>query len=99
MQVKAFSPRVTTRAGDWKPQKGFSGRAAFGSGELWQLYDRTKDERFRRWAELWNAHLLGKEASENHDTGFLNFYSSVLAYRATKDARSIVTAECGRLRA
>jgi unsaturated chondroitin disaccharide hydrolase len=73
--------------GDWKPQKGFFWTGSFWVGELWQLYDKTKDERFRRWAELWNAHLLGKEASENHDTGFLNFYSSVLAYRATKDAK------------
>src|SRR4029077_10403767 len=48
---------------------------------------KTKDERFRRWAKLWNARLLEKEGNENHDTGFLNFYSSVPPYRATKDQK------------
>jgi unsaturated chondroitin disaccharide hydrolase len=54
---------------------------------LWLLYAKTKDERFRRWAELWNARFLNKEKDENHDTGFLNYYTSVFAYRQTKDAR------------
>jgi len=74
-------------SGEWKSQKGFFWTGSFWVGELWQLYARTRDERFRRWAELWNAQLLGKEGIENHDTGFLNFYSSVFAYRATKDAK------------
>src|SRR4030095_16922034 len=59
----------------------------FWVGELWQLYRKTKDERFKRWAELWNARLLGKEKTENHDVGFLNFYSSVFAYRETADRK------------
>lgn len=84
---EGFFTEGDNQSGVWKSQKGFFWTGSFWVGELWQLYARTKDERFRRWAELWNAHLLGKEANENHDTGFLNFYSSVLAYRATKDAK------------
>jgi unsaturated chondroitin disaccharide hydrolase len=72
------------QTGEWKEQKGFFWTGSFWVGELWLLYGRTKDERFRRWAELWNTRLLGKEMIENHDTGFLNYYSSVYGYRLTK---------------
>jgi unsaturated chondroitin disaccharide hydrolase len=75
------------QTGEWKEQKGFFWTGDFWVGELWQLYAKTKDERFRHWAELWNARLIGKEMTENHDVGFLNYYSSVLAYQQTKDKK------------
>ena len=82
-----FFSEGDNQTGEWKEQKGIYWTGGFWVGELWQLYAQTKDERFRRWAELWNARLLGKELNENHDTGFLNYYSSVLGYRQTKNPK------------
>src|SRR5438552_17671619 len=82
-----FFTEGDNQSGEWKAQKGFFWTGSFWVGELWQLYGKTKDERLRRWAELWNARLLGKETVENHDTGFLNYYSSVFGYRQTKDSK------------
>src|SRR6266404_2393723 len=83
-QGLGFFTEGDNQTGEWKEQKGFFWTGNFWVGELWLLYGKTKDERFRRWAELWNARLLGKEMTENHDTGFLNYYSSVFGYRLTK---------------
>jgi unsaturated chondroitin disaccharide hydrolase len=82
-----FFTEGDNQTGEWKEQKGYYWTGNFWVGSLWQLYGKTKDERFRRWAELWNAHLLGKEMTQNHDTGFLNYYSSVFGYRQTKAPR------------
>ncbi|HEX7314431.1 MAG TPA: hypothetical protein VF297_10935, partial [Pyrinomonadaceae bacterium] len=73
--------------GEWKEQKGWFWTGTFWVGTLWRLHEKTGDARFRRWAEQWNAHLLGKEMTQNHDTGFLNFYTSVLAHRVTNDGK------------
>ncbi|HEV7684208.1 MAG TPA: DUF4861 family protein [Pyrinomonadaceae bacterium] len=82
-----FFTEGDNQTGEWKEQKGFYWTGNFWVGQLWQLYARTKDERFRRWAESWNARLLGKEMTENHDVGFLNYYSSVFAYQQTADQK------------
>jgi unsaturated chondroitin disaccharide hydrolase len=73
--------------GEWKARNGYFWTAAFWVGSLWRQYELTGDERFRHWAEAWNSRLLGKEALENHDTGFLNYYSSVFGYQLTKDPK------------
>jgi unsaturated chondroitin disaccharide hydrolase len=82
-----FFTEGDNKTGEWKEQKGFFWTGSFWVGQLWHLYGLTKDEKYKQWAELWNARLLGEEASENHDTGFLNYYSSVFAFTHTKDPK------------
>src|SRR6267378_1491318 len=73
--------------GEWKTQNGFFWTGAFWTGQLWKLFSYTHNERYRHLAETWNERLLGMEGKQNHDTGFLNVYSSVLAFEAIKDPK------------
>jgi unsaturated chondroitin disaccharide hydrolase len=82
-----FFTEGDNRSGLWKEQKGYFWTGSFWVGQLWHLYGLTKEPRYREWAELWNARLLGEESSQNHDTGFLNYYSSVLALAHTNEAK------------
>jgi unsaturated chondroitin disaccharide hydrolase len=73
--------------GEWSEQKGYQWTGGFWPAKLWRLYARTKEDRYRRWADLWHARLLEKEKTEHHDTGFINFYTSAFAYDLTKDPK------------
>jgi unsaturated chondroitin disaccharide hydrolase len=84
---KGFFTEGDNRSGEWKDQHGFFWTGSFWTGELWKMYDITHDEKYRRWAEDWTASLLGQESTQNHDSGFLYFYSSVPAYQLTRDPK------------
>src|SRR6266849_3761712 len=75
------------QTGEWEQRKGFFWTGGFWTGELWKLNAYTKDDKYRRWAELWSSRLMGKEPEVNHDAGFLYLYSSVFGYERTHDQK------------
>lgn len=75
------------KTGEWKSQKGFFWTGSFWTAELWKMYARTHDEKYRRWAGRWTSALVGQETDQNHDTGFLYFYSSVPGFQLTHDPK------------
>jgi unsaturated chondroitin disaccharide hydrolase len=75
------------QTGEWMPQRGFYWTGAFWTGQLWKMYSRTHNEKYRRWATLWTSALADKESDQNHDTGFLYFYSSVPGFQLTGDSK------------
>ena len=46
--------------GEWRERRGHGWPGSFWVGELWQLYAKTRLPEYRRWAEQWNAVLLGR---------------------------------------
>jgi unsaturated chondroitin disaccharide hydrolase len=82
-----FFTEADGQTGEWKTQKGFFWTGSFWTGELWKMFEVTHDEKYRKWAELWTSRLVGHEAEQNHDTGFLYFYSAVPGYKLTQDAK------------
>ncbi|HWR37421.1 MAG TPA: DUF4861 family protein [Clostridia bacterium] len=72
--------------GEWMQRNGFFWTGSFWTGQLWKMYEHTKDAKYRRWAELWTSKLAGQESEQNHDVGFLYYYSTVAGYQQTGNA-------------
>ena len=82
---QGFFTEANNVTGEWQKQNGYYWTGSFWTGELWQLYSATHDEKYRRWAELWGSKLIGQESQQNHDAGFLYYYSSAMGFDATRD--------------
>jgi hypothetical protein len=80
-----FFTEANNVTGEWQKQNGYFWTGSFWTGELWQLYSATHEDKFRRWAELWGSKLSGQELQQNHDAGFLYYYSSAMGYDLTGD--------------
>jgi unsaturated chondroitin disaccharide hydrolase len=83
---QGFFSDGSNATGEWNPQTGYFWTGSFWPGENWLMYARTHDEKYKKWAELWESKFIGQEMTQNHDSGFFYYYSSVLGYQQTKDA-------------
>jgi len=82
---QGFFTEANNVTGEWQKQNGYFWTGSFWTGELWQLYSETHEEKYRRWAELWGSKMTGQESTQNHDAGFLYFYSSAMGSDLTRD--------------
>ena len=82
---QGFFSEANNVTGEWQKQSGYFWTGSFWTGELWQLYSATHEEKYRRWAELWGSKLIGQESLQNHDAGFLYYYSSAMGFDAARD--------------
>jgi len=96
--VPGFFTEGDNKTGEWQKQTGYFWTGSFWIGELWQLYGRTRDEKYRKWAELWGSKLLGQELQANHDAGFLYYYASALGHDLTHDPTLRLSALLGAQR-
>jgi unsaturated chondroitin disaccharide hydrolase len=84
---QGFFTEANNVTGEWQKQNGYFWTGSFWMGELWQLYTATHEEKYRRWAELWGSKLIGQESLQNHDAGFMYYYSSAMGSDLTRDER------------
>jgi unsaturated chondroitin disaccharide hydrolase len=92
---RGFFTEGDNNSGEWQTQNGYYWTGSFWIAELWQMYATTHDEKYRKWAELWGSKLIGQESQDNHDAGFLNYYSAAVGYDLTQDKTLLSSAMRG----
>ncbi len=95
---QGFFTEADNKSGEWQRQNGYYWTGSFWVGELWRMYETTHDEKYRKWAELWGSKLIGQESQENHDAGFLNYYSAAVGYDLTHESALEASAMRGAAR-
>jgi unsaturated chondroitin disaccharide hydrolase len=80
-----FFTEADNKTAEWQKQNGYFWTGSFWTGELWQLYSTTHKEKYRKWAESWGSKLRGQESQQNHDAGFLYYYSSAMGFDLVRD--------------
>jgi unsaturated chondroitin disaccharide hydrolase len=83
---QGFFTEADNKTGQWQKQDGYFWTGSFWVAELWTMYATTHDPKYKEWAEVWNSKLIGQESQQNHDAGFLYYYSSALAYELTQQS-------------
>ena len=87
MDPRKGYPRSTKSDGRWDVTPANAWTSGFFAGELWQMYELTRDPSWRPLAQRWTAGLEpNKSRTDTHDLGFLIFDSFGLGYRLTGDA-------------
>jgi len=74
-------------SGKWEvfEKPGWTG--GFWVGMLWLAYEKTGEHKYLKWANSWNDATIGYEQENNHDRGFVYYYSSKYGYELTGDER------------
>ena len=93
LDPRAGYPRATTPEGRWSLTPASAWTSGFFAGELWYMYQLTREPYWRAQAERWTAGLeSNKTRTDTHDLGFLIFDSFGQEYRLTGDphARDVI---------
>lgn len=87
VEVGGFPQLGDNTTGEWETFENPNWTGGFWVGMLWLAYEKTGEKKYLQWARSWNDAILGYELEDNHDRGFVYFYSSVFGYRMILDER------------
>ncbi len=83
LELGQFPMLADNVTGEWEAYDSPKWTGGFWVGMIWLAYEKTADPKFLTMARKWNDAILGWEEEDNHDRGFVYFYSSTFGYRLT----------------